>query len=144
MAISGAQPRARIARAIWAYTLLDQKTLAANAGIKYSRLRAIMARETPDEATLDELLALARTADVPEGFALNGFAASDALDQRIATLDRDVSSARGERDALIRAVVQIARQLEDQFGISSDLALALDGKRGDVADPSPAEDRPTP
>lgn len=75
MAISGAQEKTRVARAIWAYTLKKQDELASDAGMKFSRLRAILARTDPDEAHLEELLKLAKAAGLPEEFALHGFSA---------------------------------------------------------------------
>jgi transcriptional regulator with XRE-family HTH domain len=135
-----AQQRARIARAIWAYTTMDQKALAEQSGIKYSRLRAIMARENPDEATLDELLALAEIAGVPEAFALNGFAAvtddRPGLAARVAALEELVRSAYVDRDLLHAEVEALNETIEARYAELAEQALPPDTRR------SRAEDRP--
>jgi transcriptional regulator with XRE-family HTH domain len=102
MAINGALERARIARAIWGYTLKDQETLATDSGVSYTRLRAILARSNPDEATLDELLALADASGVPPDFALNGFFTAATFETRVAALETAVRAAATDREILGR------------------------------------------
>lgn len=69
-----AQATSRRVRAIWAYSLLSQDRLADDAGIHRARLRAILARTNPKQASPQELLALAHVVeDVPLSFAAVGF-----------------------------------------------------------------------
>lgn len=80
--------RRRRARAIWAYSRQSQDQLADAAGIHYDRLRAILG-STGRPPTIDELLALARVARVPDVFVLHGFA--DELEERVARLEEIVT-----------------------------------------------------
>lgn len=87
MVVKSAETRARIARAIWAYSLMSQEQLAEIAGLHPDRLKAIVGRTNPKLATLDELTALAGAIGIPERFALDGFDAIPHDGDRIANLE---------------------------------------------------------
>lgn len=70
------EDRKRIARAIWAWSRMDQAEFAERAGLTHARIRAILGQDpkkTPP--TTDELLSMADAAGVPEAFVLHGFTA---------------------------------------------------------------------
>lgn len=120
--ISGAE-RARIVRAIWAYSNLDQKSLAKTAGMTYSRLRAIMERINPSEATLDELVALTEAVGIPQLFALEGFEPLNGYQQ----LAVDVADIRTK-----------LRALEDRTVSRADVEMIVtEVRRNAVAAPRP-------
>lgn len=146
MADFAASERARIARAIWAYTGLDQQKLAEAAHIKYSRMRAILAREKPDEATLDELLALARTAGIPDRFALEGFASRNGrdLEQRVASLEARVNSADEDREDLASRIDEIDAALEKRLATFAMQVLERRRSRRRQEDPPGQADPPIP
>lgn len=63
----------RMAKAIWAYSGLDQREFAEAAGMSYDRLRAAMNDEAKSPPSTDELLAMAAAAGVPREVALDGW-----------------------------------------------------------------------
>lgn len=75
-----AQRTARRARAMWAYSLMDQKDLADKSGIHRDRFRAIIARANPKQASAQELQAIASAAGIPLSFAARGFELDDDRD----------------------------------------------------------------
>lgn len=91
-----ATPRARAA---WAFSGLDQEPLAEKAGLKYSRVRAILSRQDHSAVTLDELYKIADAADVPRPFMDDGFVVADqALQNRVSDLEARLGKLELEVD----------------------------------------------
>lgn len=107
--------RRRLARAMWAYSGMGQKDLAARAGIEYNRLRAALGndlRKSPPST--DELLRLATATGVPREFAIEGWGAITGVEARIAAIEARLDGITERRPSDRDASLVQARQLREE------------------------------
>jgi hypothetical protein len=89
--------RRRLARALWAYSLLDQKRFAEEVGIGYHRVRAVLSEKGRDAPTLDELVVMCDALRVPASFGLDGWGAISQLEAVEARLNAELEALRAEQ-----------------------------------------------
>lgn len=97
--------RPRIARALWAYSLLSQEGFAAQAGIHKDRMRAILGRVAGKEPTEVELTRMADVVGVPLRVALGGFGDDDPVED-IRRLWQEVARQRSDIDRLVSVITE--------------------------------------
>ena len=117
-----ARETARRARAIWGYSMLQQKELAERAGINHPRLRKLLAPTNPEEATPEEMRSLASAvAEVPASFASAGFEPSDT--------ESSIARLWQEFDYLSRRVDENTAGLSTLSSIVDDLRRGIEAAR---------------
>jgi hypothetical protein len=90
------EEKRRIARAIWSYAGRSQPAFAADAGLKYDRLRGLLNDQAKSPPTTDELLAMADAAGVPRALVIDGWSVADP----VAQLQREVSRLKAQTEEL--------------------------------------------
>jgi len=114
-------------RAIWQWDGGEQRDFAARAGLKYDRFRAAMRDPRVPPPSLDELLAAAAAAGVPDRFATHGW--EPTLEQRVAELEELMRDTR---------LTLLARELPGS-GRGRRPSRDRDNGVGDLAPGDPAE-----
>ena len=99
---------------MWAFSLLDQDDLANAASIHKDRVRAILGRTNPKQATLEELYALAKAVSAPRAFVDEGFAGLEnrELERRVDRLAADLARTSAQLRTLAEATITRLNQLE--------------------------------
>jgi hypothetical protein len=117
-----ADETARRCRAAWAYAALDQSDLAARAGIHKDRFRRLIARSSPDRASIEEMRAIANITGVPDDFMEHGWditrwQSPDTLAGELAGLRDTVHLLQQEIDADVGALQAAMIEVRQQLGM---------------------------
>jgi hypothetical protein len=117
-----ADETARRCRAAWAYAALDQSELAAQAGIHRDRFRRLIARSSPDRASIEEMRAIANITGVPDDFMEHGWditrwQSSNVLADELAQLRDTVRLLQQEIDADVGALQAAMIEVRQQLGM---------------------------
>lgn len=113
-------------RAARSYADLSQAALGELLGVERRIIVSIEADDDRHPLGLREAQQIARACGVPLSFLLNGWAASEDVEDRLSRLETALMHSREERDLLAQAHESLNERVEKRFGQLSNQMLRLE------------------
>lgn len=112
-------------RAARSYANLSQQQLADAIDVERRIIGYIEGNEPRHELTVPEAHKIAAACRVPASFLLDGWTATDGIEQRINALENAFSVTRQDRDEIARQLGELSAELETARAMSAKQVLEL-------------------